>query len=119
MFDKIKQKATQTKKWVLEHKREIVVGGLGIMTGAVGYALLERREQQSAIDRFHSYMETCETGDNLLVDVIRVERNADKTYWGHGDENNPTISTLGHDLVEKGGAEPNEKVIGALIYTKR
>ena len=119
MFEKIKQKSKEAKNWVVAHKSEILVGVVGVAVGALGVASLNAIEQDKAAARRQDYMDNVKPGENLLVDVIRVERESDGYFWGAGNNANPTVENLSEALLKGNEERKDELVIGALVYTKK
>lgn len=118
MFEKTKQKLNNAKNWAFEHKKEIFLGVVCGVAGTLGVIAVRNTNEPSVSEKLDEYIKNCKPGENLAVDVIKVERKADKYYWAHGDYDNPTVENLSSRLLEAGG-DKDDTVIGALVYTKK
>lgn len=119
MFKKIKQKVTDAKNWAVEHKKEIFIGAVLGVAGTLGVIAVNKSNEPSVREKLDGYINNCKPGENLLVDVIKVERKSDGYFWGHGDMNNPTVENLSASLLDGNEERKDEIVIGALVYTKK
>lgn len=110
MFEKMKQKAKDAKKWAVEHKVELayLVGGvIGAISTALAYMYLDDKQQKDTLKR---YPGTC--------GVLSMRKHADDMMAYYGNTGDVTIESLSGDLAAHEMSK-DDIVIGALVFTKK
>lgn len=110
MFEKIKQKAKDVKKWAEEHKTEIayVAGGvIGVTSTTLAYMYLDEKQHKDTLKKYpHTFK------------ILSMSKYADDMFGYTGNDPNVTVGNLSEGLIAH-DASKDDVVVGALVYTKK
>lgn len=108
MFEKIKQKVCDTKNWIVEHKKEIVIGVLGVSAGVAGAMIYDNKNNNHCTDEQKRCLEYMDDWD----------KESDVVVATFGAKHQQSVNEISDRVVQDTCVAGTDKVVGGILYLK-
>ena len=106
MFEKIKKKVCNTKNWVAEHKKEIVIGLLGVSAGVAGAMIYDNKNNNH-----------CTSEEKMYLDYMNDwDKKSDTVVATFGSKGQQMVGDISTNVVDDTFVKGTDKVIGGILY---